>query len=60
MANDKISKIMQSIRTPIQINEDSVKTLQGPLTIDRILDKIIDKGVNSLSKIEKKFLDENS
>lgn len=60
MANDKISKIIDTIRKPIQINEDSVNTLQGPLTIDRILDKIIDKGVNSLSKVEKKFLDENS
>ena len=60
MANDKISKIIDTIRKPIQINEDSVKTLQGPLTIDRILDKIIDKGVSSLSKVEKKFLDENS
>ena len=60
LANDKLSKIMKSIRTPIQINEDTVNTLQGPLTIDRILDKIIDKGVNSLSKTEKKFLEENS
>jgi hypothetical protein len=60
MANDRISKIMESIRKPIEVNEDSVKTLKGPLTIDRILDKIIDKGVNSLSETEKKFLDENS
>ena len=60
MANDRISKIMDSIRKPIEINENTVKTLKGPLTIDRILDKIIDKGVNSLSDTEKKFLDENS
>ena len=60
LANDKISKIIQSIRKPIQINEDTINTLPGPLTVDRILDKIIDKGVKSLSKIEKKFLDENN
>jgi len=51
---------MQTLKNPVQIDEDSVKTLQGPLTIDRILDKIIDKGVDSLSNKEKKFLEENS
>ena len=60
LANDRLMKIMQTLKKPTQVDEDSVKTLQGPLTIDRILDKIIDKGVNSLSKTEKKFLDENS
>jgi hypothetical protein len=60
MANDRISKIIESIRKPIQINEGTINTLKGPLTIDRILDKIIDKGVSSLSETEKKFLDENS
>lgn len=60
LASDKIRHIMESLRKPIQISEDSLKTLQGPLTVDRILDKIIDKGVNSLSKTEKKFLEENS
>jgi len=60
LANDRLMKIMQTLKKPVQVDEDSVNTLQGPLTIDRILDKIIDKGVNSLSKTEKKFLDENS
>ena len=53
-------KIMQTLKKPVKVDENTVNTLQGPLTIDRILDKIIDKGVNSLSTIEKKFLDENS
>ena len=60
IANDRLMRIMKTLKKPIQIDEDSVKTLQGPLTIDRILDKIIDEGVNSLSKTEKKFLEENS
>ena len=60
LANDRLMKIMETLKKPVKIDEDSVKTLQGPLTIDRILDKIIDKGVNSLSETEKRFLDENS
>ncbi len=60
LANDRLRKIMATLKKPIYIDEDRVKTLQGPLTIDRILDKIIDEGVNSLTDTEKKFLDENS
>ena len=60
LANDRIMKIMQTLKKPVEVDGESVNTLQGPLTIDRILDKIIDKGVNSLSKVEKKFLEENS
>ena len=60
LANDRLMKVMQTLKKPVKVDVDSVNTLQGPLTIDRILDKIIDKGVNSLTKTEKKFLDENS
>ena len=60
LANDRLMRVMQTLNKPVEVDGDSVNTLQGPLTIDRILDKIIDKGVNSLSKVEKKFLEENS
>lgn len=61
--NDFVSylKDMPTIREKemVSINEPTLNDI-GVLTIDKILDKISESGMKSLTKVELKFLQENS